>query len=171
MSLIVKLIILTIAICGFIALVCSFIAYCPSSLIACIFRSIFEKDEYDIFLSFKEFTDYYWLNPEAYYFTSDAYACDTTTYVKVKRIVNYNEIYIGFETSIDYYLFYKWKKKLDREKYQLDREKYHNNRNSEIQKNTRKFVELIQKDIDKLREQSNKELDEANKLLKGIKND
>lgn len=164
MYLIVKLIILTIAILGFIALVCLFIAYCPSSLIACIFRSIFEKDEYDIFLSFKEFTDYYWLNPEAYYFTSDAYECDTTTYVKVKRIVNYNEIYIGFKTSIDYYLFYKWKKK-------LDREKYHNNRNSEIQKNTRKFVELIQKDIDKLREQSNKELDEANKLLKGIKND
>lgn len=114
-------------------------------------RGYFEPQT-EIFLSFKDFKNFYNLNPSRY----DILYEDKKPKVAIMKERNGNNIKIKFK-FFSFVKFYYW--------YKIQRKNKKNYENNQIK---RRVLQLVQNDIDNLRKQAEKEVSMAEKLTSEV---
>lgn len=111
-----------------------------------------DEDNHHPKLSYKQFIDYYWINPDKW--------------ILYDNYVQYN--YYNYRTKsfsfsfVDQIKYQKFKRNIEKTKKKMEWSKAHN-------ESYRILLEGVQKDIDKLRKQSEDELNQATKTMKEVK--
>lgn len=120
--------------------------------------SHFSDPNNEIFLSFREFVDFYKLNPDRYMIEYD-HDGDllSVNVININRYGATNRLYKIKFKLFSFIRFYYWSKdNKKREKERDDNEKM------------RGFLEIVQRDIDSIRKQAEKEIREAEKITNEI---
>lgn len=129
-------------------------------------QSGYDDGKSEIFLSFKDFIDFYNLNPDRYEIGYD--------YGEKLRSLNIKEEYKGYDiycnSCIKFRNKYKVKFKLFSyiRFYYWDKHKQNVKKKHKHNENMRGMLELVQKDIDSIRKQAEKEIREAEKITNEI---
>lgn len=119
--------------------------------------SHFSDPNNEIFLSFREFVDFYKLNPDRYIIEYDVDGDLLSVNVVINRYGTINRLYkIKFKLFSFIRLYYWSKDNKKQEKKHNDNEKM------------REFLEIVQRDIDSIRKQAEKEIREAEKITNEI---
>lgn len=128
-------------------------------------QSSYGDGKSEIFLSFKDFIDFYNLNPDRYEIEyNDGEPCS----LNIKE--EYNEYNMYYQYGVQFRNKYKIKFKLfsyirfyywDKHKQKVKKKYKHN-------EDMRGMLELVQKDIDSIRKQAEKEIREAEKITNEI---
>lgn len=130
-------------------------------------QSSYEDGKSEIFLSFKDFIDFYNLNPDRYKITYN--------YDGRLSSLNIREEYDGYDMLCSRYCVkfrnkYKVKFKLFSYIgfYYWDKHRQRVNKKRKYNEDMRGMLELVQKDIDSIRKQAEKEVREAEKITNEI---
>ncbi len=119
--------------------------------------SHFSDPNNEIFLSFREFVDFYKLNPDRYIIEYDVDGDLLSVNVVINRYGTINRLYkIKFKLFSFIRLYYWSKDNKKQEKKHNDNEKM------------REFLEIVQRDINSVRERAEKEIREAEKITNEV---
>lgn len=119
-----------------------------------------DEDNHHPKLSYKQFIDYYWINPDKWILRDN--------YVQYKYLKDIRNIYYNYSTKsfsfsfIDQFKYQKFKHDIKTNKEKMERSKAH-------KESYRILLEGVQKDIYKLRKQSEDELNQAMSTMKEVK--